>query len=89
MELSRNSMEHFSSDLQKDLIELMKLQETLGFQSGITMGTIARFPGEEKIREWLNKARGIANKYHPQSFTVSVGIPLGAQVSFTWQTENK
>jgi len=86
MEISRNGMEYLSPELERDLIELMNLREMMGFRSEITMGPTARFPGEEKVGEWLKKAREIANKYHPQSFAVSVGIPFGAQVSFTWQT---
>ena len=84
MEISRNGMEYLSPELERDLIELMNLREMIGFRSEIAMGPIPRFPGEEKVGEWLKKARGIAKKYHPQSFAVSVGIPFGAQVSFTW-----
>lgn len=86
MEFRRNEMEYLSPELQRDLIELMKLQEITRLQPEIMMGPTAQFPGEDKIGEWLKKAREIANKYHPQSFGVSVGIPFGAQVSFTWQT---
>lgn len=85
MEFSRNGTEYFSPELERDLIELMNLRDTIGFQPEITMGPTARFPGEEKIGEWLKKAREIANKHHSQSFSVSVGIPFGVQVSFTWQ----
>ena len=80
-------MENFSVGLQKDLIELINLQETYGVQSGVMMGSTAGFPGEGKIGELFRRAREIANKHHPQSFTVSVGIPFGAQVSFTVATD--
>jgi len=84
MEFGKNSMEYFTPELERDLIEIMNLREMIGFRPEITMGPTARFPGEEKVGEWLKKAREIANKYHPQSFAVSVGIPFGAQVLFTW-----
>lgn len=79
-------MDDFSPELEKDLFELMNLREMMGFRSEITMGSTAGVLREEQIGRWLRKARDIANKYHPQSFTVGVGIPFGAQVSFTWQT---
>ncbi len=85
MEFGKNSVGYFTPELERDLIELMNLREMMGFRSEITMGPTARFPGEEKVGEWFKKAREIANKYDPQSFAVSVGIPFGAQVSFTWQ----
>ncbi len=87
MEFGRKGTEYFSSDLEKDLIELIQVMH--GVQSGITMGPTAWFPGEGKIAEWIHKAREIANKHHVQSFTVSVGIPLGVQVSFTFETDTK
>ncbi len=86
MQFGKNSKAYFSPELERDLIELMNLREMIEFRPEITMGPIARFTREEKIGEWFKKAREIANKYQPQSFAVSVGIPFGAQVSFTWQT---
>ena len=86
MELSRYGMEYFPAELESDLIRLIKLQEMVGAEKEIMMGPTAWFPNEDRIRQLLRKAREIANKHHPQSFGVSVGIPFGAQVSFTWQT---
>jgi len=38
------------------------------------------------VGELLQKAQKIADKYHPASMTVTVGVPFGANVSFTWNT---
>ncbi len=84
MEFGKNYMDYFTPELEKDLIEIMNLQEMVGPLPEITMGTTARFPGKEKVGQLLKKAREIANKHHPQSYSVGVGIPFGAQVSFTW-----
>ncbi len=89
MEIGNGSMEYFTPELERDLIEIMNLGNTIGLRRESMMGTTARFAGEEKVGELLRKARQIANKHHPQSFAVSVGIPFGAQVSFTWDLPDR
>jgi len=84
MKFGENNMEYLTPELERDLVEIMSLGEMTGFQPGATVGPAARFPGEDKVGILLKKAREIANKHHPQSFSVTAGIPFGAQVSFTW-----
>jgi len=86
MEFNKNNMAFFSPELDRDLVELMELQEKIGFRQRIMIGPTAGFPGEEKVGGLLTKTREIVKKYHPQSFAISIGFPFGAQVSFTWQT---
>jgi hypothetical protein len=88
MEFGKNYMDYFTPELEKDLVEIMNLQEMAGSLQEITMGPTARFPGKEKVGELLKKAREIANKHHPQSYSVGIGIPFGAQVLFTWHLHN-
>ncbi len=49
----------------------------------------ARAGLEEKLREYLERARKLAEKFGPESFSVSVGFPLGVQVSLTWSSEGR
>ena len=86
MESRRYGMEYFPAELESDLIKLIRLQEMPGAEKGISMGPTAWSSSEAKIPQLLKKAREIANKHHPESFGVSVGIPFGAQVTFTWKT---
>ena len=37
----------------------------------------------------LNKVNEFVNKYHPQSFTISVGGASGSGVTFTWENKTK
>jgi len=39
---------------------------------------------EEKMREYVERARKLAEKLGPSSMTISVGFPWGAQISMTW-----
>lgn len=82
----RRDAECFSEGFTADLTEFMTLQEATGFKSGIAMDTRAGFPGKVNVEGLLKKAGEIAGKYHPQSFSIAVGTPFGAQVSFTWPT---
>lgn len=75
-------MEALSGEMQNDLIELWKIQSDVQAQ--------VRFKGsdwiETKLRELLEAVRKFVSKYSPESYTVGVGVPLGASVSFTWTT---
>jgi hypothetical protein len=39
---------------------------------------------ETTMMQLLEKAKAIAARYHPANMTVTVGVPFGASVSFTW-----
>jgi len=44
---------------------------------------------EDKLRQYLERARALAAKFGPQSLSVGVGIPFGAQISLTWDHEGR
>ncbi len=80
-------MEVLQEELQRDLVELWGMQREIQ-----SMGSIRSMRGEgfdDTLRKWLGKAREIAKKHNPQSFTVSVGFPLGGQLSFTWSSDTR
>jgi hypothetical protein len=70
-----------SPELAKELAELIPLQQAVANQSqqqsmtGIT---------ETTMMQLLEEAKAIAARYHPANMTVTVGVPFGASVSFTW-----
>jgi len=85
MESGDSGQELFSAELERDLIEFTNLQKETGFRPEISaIALTAGFPGDEKLREWFRKARGIANKHKAKSFSIGIGFPFGVQVSFTW-----
>ena len=64
------------------------IQELFGLQSSINqMAQMAPASVEDKVREWVQKVRNIADKFGPTSYAISVGIPLGLSASFTWTTD--
>jgi hypothetical protein len=77
----------FPERLKEDLVELMKMQQTVSLKPEI-YGPMAWFPGEGRVGELLDKAKEIVRKYHPRTYGVSVGVPFGAQVSFTWDARS-
>ena len=85
MNLAGQHAGYFPPELERDLVELMKLHKAFTLEPGITMVPSARFPGEDKIGDWLKKAGEIVSKYHPKSYTIGIGIPFGAQLSFSWE----
>lgn len=42
---------------------------------------------EDKLGDYLGRARQLAAKFGPASMTIGVGIPFGAQISLTWNIE--
>jgi|GEM_PF-3645227 len=42
-----------------------------------------------KVEELRKKANEIAGRYGPVSFTIQVGFPFGASVSFTWSESGR
>ena len=75
-------MEVLSVEMQHALIELWRIQEDIQTQKTLKGSDWI----EEKLRELLQKVRQFVDKYGPQSYTVGVGIPWGANVSFTWSS---
>ena len=71
-------MEILPDELQGELCELMKFEQEIDAHVSYSASK------EDVIKQWLNKAREIARKYNPDSFSISAGIPFGAQLSFTW-----
>jgi len=42
---------------------------------------------EAKVKDMLDKAEEIIQKYKPAQFGITVGAPLTAQISFTWNVK--
>lgn len=78
-------MESLNRSMQADLIELWKTQDSLR-GTGATAGTEST---ERHLRELLEQTRSFVSKYRPASYTVTVGSPFGAGVSFTWEGKEK
>ena len=76
-------------ELSKELAALFKLgQEMAAMQTP----AIAGWPWgdiEEKLRVYLERARALVAKFGPESFSVGVGIPFGAQISLTWDVRDR
>jgi hypothetical protein len=71
------------SGLARELAALHAIEQEMQDQSKMLgAGRI-----EDKLKEWLEKVRSIAEEFGPASFTISVGVPLGASVSSTWPTK--
>lgn len=76
-------------ELSKELAALFKLgQEMAAMQTpaipGWPWGDI-----EDKLRVYLERARALAAKFGPESLSVGVGIPFGAQISLTWDVRDR
>ena len=78
-------MEFLDDAMQTDLIELWKIQESLR----VTGAAMGMEPVEERLRELLGRAKAFIAKYGPDSYTVSVGFPLSANMSFTWESKKR
>lgn len=44
---------------------------------------------EDKLREYLERARALAAKFGPDSLSVGVVIPFGVQISLTWDVKDR
>ena len=43
---------------------------------------------EAKLKEYLERARALAKKFDPDSVSVGVMIPFGAQISLSWDVKD-
>lgn len=78
-------MEPMGVSMQNDLVNLWKMQASIG-DIGLSKGTEWM---ERRVRELLQHVNEFVAKYSPESYTITVGVPLGASVSFTWQGTQK
>ena len=83
--LSSEELDKFSNLMH----ELICLQvEMNAFVSSKTVLTDSEKTGlMDKIKEWLRKARQVAEEVKPREFTVGaeVGFPPKVSVAFTWE----
>jgi hypothetical protein len=74
-----------SGELSQDLAELYDLgRQIQSLSETPERGVFAKKDLEEKMREYVERARKLAEKLGPSSMTISVGFPWGAQISMTW-----
>jgi hypothetical protein len=68
------------TELPVELVEVWKLGREIEVQA------TAKGPDwlEKRLKEWLERVQQLAQKFGPDSFAVSLGIPFGIQVSLTW-----
>ena len=76
-------MEILSSEMQNDLLVLWKIHSDIEFQRTSKSSDWL----ENRLRELLERVRHFVSKYGPENYTISVGVPMGAGVSFTWTTK--
>jgi len=67
--------------LAKDLADLRQLSEQVNqdLASNYFSASI-----EDRIEKWLLKLQEIAKAYKAVDYTITLGVPLGVSVSFTW-----
>jgi hypothetical protein len=74
-----------SDELSQELAELYNLAEQIrSFSETPGERALLKQDLEEKMREYVERARKLAEKFGPSSMTISVGFPWGAQISLTW-----
>jgi len=73
-------MEILPAEIQYELIKIWGMQKAI--QDQMESKSIDWI--EERLRLLLERIRQFISKYNPQSYTVSLGVPFGANVSFTW-----
>lgn len=78
-----------ADELSKELQELLELQKSLSDFLAPNLAGTAMLPLgaslEKRLRDLIEKARSIAERFGPEDFSVAVGLPFGAQISFTWK----
>lgn len=84
--LSDNQLDRFA-DLMHELISLqIEMNALVSSRTVLTEGEKTGLKDKDKVREWLRKAREIAEEVKPREFTVGakVGFPPKLSVAFTW-----
>jgi len=72
------------SELAHELAALYELAQGIAPPVGQPTAVWPAGSIEDRLRDYLERARAIAARFGPQSLSVGVGIPFGAQISLTW-----
>jgi hypothetical protein len=67
--------------LAKDLADLRQLGEQVSQDMAANYVSASI---EDRIEKWLLKLQEIAKAYKAVDYTITLGVPLGVSVSFTW-----
>jgi len=71
------------TELPAELVEVWKLGRDIEDQNRYKDAKWL----EDRLRQWLERVRELAQKFGPASFTVALGVPFGVQVSLTWPAQ--
>jgi cell fate regulator YaaT (PSP1 superfamily) len=66
--------------LAQDLAEL----RTLGKEIDDALAGYMTADFKDRIEKWLLKVQEVAKSYKAVDYTITLGVPLGVAVSFTW-----
>ena len=77
-------MEDTTREQASDFRELLALQKQVKSRIEVSYDLSGI---EDTLKKWLDKIREIAQKYGPASYTITTGIPLGVNASFSWPTQ--
>ncbi|MFC2039266.1 hypothetical protein ACFLST_00535 [Chloroflexota bacterium] len=78
-------METVSEEMAKELAEIWDIQRAI--RGGYTDRNANLIEG--KLKELLEKVRSLVDKYGPETYTLTLGFPMGANASFTWRHAKK
>ena len=78
-------MDFTNDSMQTDLIAIWRIQDSLRGAEATGGPELA----DRHMRELLRRTGEFVARYGPDSYTVGVGFPSGAAVSFTWQNKSK
>jgi hypothetical protein len=74
-----------SENLAADLAEL----QAFGKEIEDAVATQMTGALKDRIAKWISKVREVARVYKAIDYTITLGVPVGVSVSFTWSEGSK
>jgi hypothetical protein len=71
-------------DLAMEMVELDRLAKEVS--AAKYQNEVATAGLKERVEDWVDKVKEVADRFGPASYTISLNVPWGVSVSFTWES---